>query len=136
MFKSLVPSKVYKDVCTGSVVAVSYGSVSGSNINEILFSVEKANELCLQDCDILDCLDLPCIDVFLGKRSLVFPVSSELRFDPNLVDDGVIATLDTQTIFGHVFDKFSGIEMDCEDSIQRYISNYEEGIKSSNRQYK
>lgn len=136
MLKNLVPSKVYKDVYTKQIIGVSYRSTSDSNLNEVLFSREKAIELGLQDSDVLECMDLPCILVFTGKRRLIFPVGNEMYFDSNLADDGIIVTLGTQTICGHVFDKFSGIEMDCEDSIKRCECSYEEQIKSSEREYR
>lgn len=121
----LVPRKLYKDKRTEKIVGVSYGSENATLVNEVLFSVEEAKRLKLQDSDIIDYLDLPVIEVFAGKLNMLFPADAEIGFSEDLVDDGIKLTIDKQIIYGHTFNRYSGIEMNNERALQRVLSAHD-----------
>lgn len=125
-YKDLTPSKVYRDVRTNKIIGVSYKSYVLNEINEALFSIENAQKLGLQDIDIVEYLDVQCINVLKGKMDMLFPIETEKYFNEELADDGITVSFDGQIIHGHVFSKFSGIQMDNEQAIERCLTNYEQ----------
>ena len=129
----LVPSKKYIDVETGTLVGVSYTSTVSENLNEVLFSINKAKELELQDISIIEYLDIPVIEVYVGKRNMVFiadrNLNPEICYHEDMAEDGVIARINTQIINGHEFLNTSGVVMDSIKALERLLSNYEASLE-------
>ncbi len=121
----LSPRKLYKDLITDKIVGISYGSADTDFVNEVLLSVDEAKRLKLEDSDIIDYLDLPVVEVYVGKMNMLFPVGNEIGFNKDDVDDGIILDIKNQVIFGHVFQRTSGIEMNNATALKRVLSAYE-----------
>ena len=132
----LIPRKLYKDMITGTIVGVSYGSADTELVNEVLLSTDKAVELKLQDSDILQYLDLPVVDVFKGKMNMLFPASSQTGFNKDDEEDGILLSVTEQIIHGHVFQRTSGVEMNNSDALKRVLSAYEGKGEKDNERYK
>ena len=121
----LSPRKLYKDLITDKIVGISYGSADTDFVNEVLLSVDEAKRLKLEDSDIIDYLDLPVVEVYVGKMNMLFPAGNEIGFNKDDIDDGIILDIKNQVIFGHVFDRLSGIRMNDQTAMQRVLTGYD-----------